>query len=669
MKKSFKLILSLLVICLGAVVFTACGNETTLVTGVSFYNEEIYASIGEELNLNYKIFPNNSTNKKVTFWSSNPAVASVQSDGKVKVLGAGETSIVVRTVDGGYADNVKIITYVDPTSLSWDTSDGVIMPAPSGAAYDYYASMAINQVIKLKPSFFLNAVESAEVTNRKVKFTSSNPTNISVVDEAEGLVKAINNVLDSNGEAYSDIRATINTETGEKTVVCRVFINEYASLNNLYLNYKIGGKPVLVKRDGSDTISLTKNSGSKEFYAFILNQTEKKKTDLDMTFSSSNENVFTVQTVSNADGIFGLTITPVNEGTGTLYVSTTCNNSEGKKIRIAINIKVEAEIKSVKASVSSRTENGTEILLSGETFGLNLTYFSETGFNGAAINATRDISFDTSSLIAISEYVKYYGENSFKIIKVPTNETKLFTITGKVNATNDSSSRKVSFSYNFYIRNELEGIVISETEKTAESLPEEAITSITMSAGVGYEKEIFAYTFGFDKFIAQPITKIEADYDSTMITLTQSGNKFVILGQKTGTTKITFTATDGKIIIERELIVYIVQALGEIKLSDASGNELSGTIMLTGLKVDSEYRIYLSIAEIPSSNYKIETPDAISIEAICPNDEVNLKIVETYEGRVYKKYCVIEPGTLAGTLQIEFKAGRINATKIIEINL
>ena len=61
------------------------------------------------------VFPENATNKALTWESSNIEVATVE-DGAIKPIKAGETTIKVKTVDGGYSDQC-IVTVKDPVTI------------------------------------------------------------------------------------------------------------------------------------------------------------------------------------------------------------------------------------------------------------------------------------------------------------------------------------------------------------------------------------------------------------------------------------------------------------------------------------------------------------------------------------------------------------------------
>lgn len=57
-------------------------------------------TVGENLELTATILPDNATNKGVTWRSTNSAVATVDSNGRVTATGAGQCDIVATTVDG-----------------------------------------------------------------------------------------------------------------------------------------------------------------------------------------------------------------------------------------------------------------------------------------------------------------------------------------------------------------------------------------------------------------------------------------------------------------------------------------------------------------------------------------------------------------------------------------
>lgn len=103
------------------------------VTGVSLSASSGKLAVGSQLTLTANVIPSDATNQSVTWSSSSPTVATVD-NGVVSAFTAGQTTITVKTVDGGFTANynltVKQVTtdliatygYIDNMRLS--TSSG-----------------------------------------------------------------------------------------------------------------------------------------------------------------------------------------------------------------------------------------------------------------------------------------------------------------------------------------------------------------------------------------------------------------------------------------------------------------------------------------------------------------------------------------------------------------
>lgn len=71
--------------------------------------------VGATLALSATVAPSDSTDKSVTWVSSDASVATVTSSGSVKAIKAGTTKITVTTTDGGKVANCDItVTAVVP---------------------------------------------------------------------------------------------------------------------------------------------------------------------------------------------------------------------------------------------------------------------------------------------------------------------------------------------------------------------------------------------------------------------------------------------------------------------------------------------------------------------------------------------------------------------------
>ena len=79
-------------------------QKVVAVTGVSLSADELTINLGETGSLVATVLPRNATNKEVIWTSTDPSIATVDENGVVSGVSAGETIITVKTVDGGYQD-------------------------------------------------------------------------------------------------------------------------------------------------------------------------------------------------------------------------------------------------------------------------------------------------------------------------------------------------------------------------------------------------------------------------------------------------------------------------------------------------------------------------------------------------------------------------------------
>lgn len=77
------------------------------VTGVTLDQNSVNLPIGGSLSLNAKISPANATNKSLTWYSSNPAIASVD-NGLITAKAIGTSTITVTTIDGNKTANCLV---------------------------------------------------------------------------------------------------------------------------------------------------------------------------------------------------------------------------------------------------------------------------------------------------------------------------------------------------------------------------------------------------------------------------------------------------------------------------------------------------------------------------------------------------------------------------------
>ena len=152
--------------------------------------------VGDSETLTATITPENATNQKVTWKSSNAAVATVDAAGKVTAVKAGEATITVTTEDGGKTATCKVTVSNKEVNVTGVTLNKATLTLIEGASETLTATVA-----------------PADATNQKVTWKSSNAA-VATVD-ATGKVTAV-----KAGEAT----ITVTTEDGAKTATCKVTV-------------------------------------------------------------------------------------------------------------------------------------------------------------------------------------------------------------------------------------------------------------------------------------------------------------------------------------------------------------------------------------------------------------------------------------------------------------
>ena len=96
------------------------------VTGVTLNKANTTIEVGGSETLVATVAPNNATNKAVTWTSSNTSIATV-SNGVINAVAAGNTTITVTTVDGGFTDTCAVevvVPTIEPFDIVFKTGNG-----------------------------------------------------------------------------------------------------------------------------------------------------------------------------------------------------------------------------------------------------------------------------------------------------------------------------------------------------------------------------------------------------------------------------------------------------------------------------------------------------------------------------------------------------------------
>ena len=249
------------------------------VTGVTIDKSSISLTVGGTSKITETVSPANATDKSVTWTSSNPSVATVDSSGLVTARAAGTATITVTTNDGHYTRTCSVtVSNVAVTGVTIDKSS---------------ISLTVGGTSQITAT-----VSPADATDKSVTWASSNPT---VATVSNGLVTA---------RAAGTATITVTTNGGHYTATCSVTVN-----------VAVAGVTI-----DKSSISLTVG-GTSKITATVL---PANATDKSVTWTSSNSSVATVDSsglvTARAAGTATITVT-TNDGHYTRTCSVTAASS------------------------------------------------------------------------------------------------------------------------------------------------------------------------------------------------------------------------------------------------------------------------------------------------------------------------------------------------------
>ena len=242
---------------------------TVAVTGVEVDPEELYLVEGTSAPIKATVAPENATDKNVTWTSGSTEVATVDNDGNVTAVKAGEATITVTTKDGGKTASCKVMVTAKPVYVTGVRLDKAELTLKKGESATLTAT-----------------VEPTGATNKKVSW-SSNDASIATVD-AEGKVTAV-----SSGEAA----IIVTTEDGGHTATCTVTVLKEVT------GVTLDKTSITIVKGGTAKLTAT--------------VTPYAAADKNVTWKSSDEKIATVDESGNVLGVgFGTTSVTVTTEDG-----------------------------------------------------------------------------------------------------------------------------------------------------------------------------------------------------------------------------------------------------------------------------------------------------------------------------------------------------------------
>ena len=162
---------------------------------ISDYNEKL--EVDKTLNLSATVLPSTATDSKLSYTTSNAAIATVNSTGVVKGIAPGNVEITLTA--GGYSRNIMLTVKVATTAIKLNN--------------DYL-------VLRNGESSKIEGKAVPDQTTQELTFKSANEAIATVSCEGKVTAKSIGNttIIVSNGEMSSAVTVIVNA-TGEITVI------------------------------------------------------------------------------------------------------------------------------------------------------------------------------------------------------------------------------------------------------------------------------------------------------------------------------------------------------------------------------------------------------------------------------------------------------------------
>ena len=290
--------------------FTASATITVVesiikVTGVTLDKPALELEIGDSDTLTATVAPDDATNKGVEWSVADDAIATVE-DGVVKAVAAGQTTVTVTTVDGGFTASANVVVKAAPIKVT-------------GVSLD-------------KTMVYLEIDESATV---QAVITPSNATNKAVEwSVADATIASVNNG-EVKGLKEGETTLTATTADGGFTATIPV---------------KVVTEKVAVT--GIEWQNTTSNIKEGKFTIFVAEISPANATDLSTTWMSDNPEVASIGEIKIADNFIMAYIWGVAPGEATISVTT---NDGGFKRDCPITIDPAVKVTKIKIGPENAT--------------------------------------------------------------------------------------------------------------------------------------------------------------------------------------------------------------------------------------------------------------------------------------------------------------------------
>ena len=247
---------------------------TVPVTSVNITQSSVTLNNGASTTLTATVYPTDATNKNVTWSSSNNAVATVNSSGRVTAFGGGTATITVRTSDGGFTDTCTVTVNVSVTGVRLTPSS---------------VTLARGDTRTLTAT-----ISPADATDQRVTWSSNNTTVATI--SSTGVVTA--------AQRGGTATITVRTTDGGYTDTCTVTVSPYATTisdgnkNRFTLTFDSTVSSASINTTG---VTITPNpvSGTTVTFSRGSNYTDGASYNVSVTYSDGTTSTITVSRSGN----------------------------------------------------------------------------------------------------------------------------------------------------------------------------------------------------------------------------------------------------------------------------------------------------------------------------------------------------------------------------------
>ena len=246
---------------------------------------DVSLAIGSSYQLQAKVLPENATDKKITYTSHNPAVASVNEEGVITALSAGSAKITI-TASNDISKEINVtVTAVSVTDIVFD---------PALPGNPLLLSVGGNCPIHAK-------VQPENATDKNLTYSSDN--------EAVAAVDAGCLIM---GKAVGSAKITIKASNGVSKEITVTVTTTHIPVTGIALT------------SGETAISV-ENRASRQIGAYVL---PENATNKNLTYSSDDETIASV----NDQGV----INTHNEGTVNITITAVDNPALSKQVTLTV---------------------------------------------------------------------------------------------------------------------------------------------------------------------------------------------------------------------------------------------------------------------------------------------------------------------------------------------